>query len=310
MVTAEVHSAAALRHSRQMESHRDRLPDFIAVGPPRTGTTWLHRMLGGHVGLPRAIKETQFFVWNYSLGLDWYRWYFRGAPRHLPVGEIAPTYFDHPEARERIRTAIPRCRIVISLRDPVTRVYSQYKAWHRAGLVEGPFDYAAQCDQLGASSSYAFNVREWRKVFGADNVLVTFYDDLRSSPQAYLDSICSFIGIARIDLRQARDADDPVNPSDTGPRSMRLARAAIRLRDALVRRRCARLASLLWDGTFLFRLCLSGGPAQLPLAPEIDADLRERLRPEIEDLEQLLGRDLSSWKLPVTRASGAISSRA
>ncbi len=295
-----------------MDRDLDRLPDFIAVGPPRTGTTWLHRMLSGHVGLPRAIKETQFFVWNYSLGLDWYQWYFRGAPRHLPLGEIAPTYFDHPEARERIRAAIPRCRIVVSLRDPVARVYSQYKAWHRAGLIEGSFDYAAQRDQLGASSSYAFNVREWRKVFGADNVLVTFYDDLRSDPQAYLDSICSFIGIARIDLRHARDADDPVNPSDSGPRSLRLARAAMRLRDALVRRRCARLASLLWDGSFLFRLCLSGGPAQPPLLPDIEAALRERLRPETEDLEQLVARDLSAWKLPKARqqARSAITSRA
>ena len=287
-----------------MAPNADRLPDFIAVGPPRTGTTWLHRMLTGHVGLPRAIKETQFFVWNYSLGLDWYRYYFRGAPRHLPLGEIAPTYFDHPEARERISAAIPRCRIVISLRDPVARVYSQYKAWHRAGLIEGPFDYARQCDQLGASSSYAFNIREWRKVFGADNVLVTFYDDLRSDPQAYLDSICPFIGIARIDLRNARGADDPINPSDTGPRSMRLARAAMRLRDELVRRRYPWLASLLWDGTFLFRLCLSGGPILPPLAPGIEATLRERLRPEIEDLEQLLGRDLSAWKIPKPRRSG------
>ncbi len=295
-----------------MDRGADRLPDFIAVGPPRTGTTWLHRMLTGHVGLPRAIKETQYFVWNYSLGLDWYRWSFRGAPRHLPLGEIAPTYFDHPEARERIRAAIPRCRILISLRDPVSRVYSQYKTWHRAGLIEGPFDYSVQRDQLGASSSYAFNIRQWRETFGAENVLVTLYDDLRSDAQAYLDSICTFIGVARIDLRHVRDADDPVNPSDTGPRSMRVARAAMRLRDELVRRRYARLASLLWDGTFLFRFCLSGGPAQPSLAPDLEAELRERLRPEIEDLEQLLGRDLSAWKLPRAwrQARGAINSPA
>lgn len=110
-----------------------RLPDFIVIGPPRTGTTWLHRVLEGHVGLPAGIKETQFFSWNHGQGLQWYHSFFRDIPLALPAGEIAPACFDHPEARERIAALIPHCRIVCTLRDPVARLYSQYKAWHRVG---------------------------------------------------------------------------------------------------------------------------------------------------------------------------------
>jgi hypothetical protein len=88
------------------------LPSFIAVGPTRTATTWLYQVLKGHIGLPSGIKETQFFIWNYDLGLTWYRRHFRNCSPHLPVMEIAPTYFDSPEARERVKLHIPECKII------------------------------------------------------------------------------------------------------------------------------------------------------------------------------------------------------
>jgi hypothetical protein len=43
----------------------------------RTGTTWLHRMLEGHVDLPQGDKKTQFFTTFYSKGIDWYAHHFR-----------------------------------------------------------------------------------------------------------------------------------------------------------------------------------------------------------------------------------------
>jgi Sulfotransferase domain len=280
-----------------------RLPDFIAVGPPRTGTTWLHRALSGHVGLPAGIKETQFFRWNYSMGLDWYRSFFSDCPAGLPIGEIAPTYFDSMEARERIAQAIPRCRIICSLRDPVDRLYSHYKAWHRAALIEGPFDYARLREQLGAANSYAFNVRAWRETFGADNVLVVLYDDLRADPQAYLDSICAFIGIAKIDLATSAVGAEAINLSERGPRNLRIARWAHARRVRLIRQKRINLARFIEAGMPLWRFFFASGPLYPPLDPDTDAQLRRQLRPEIEELESVLGRDLSAWKTSVDQAS-------
>ncbi len=287
---------------------KGRLPDFLAVGPPRTGTTWLHGVLTGHVGLPSGIKETQFFAWNYELGLEWYLSYFREASPHLPLGEIAPTYFDHPQARTRIAEIIPECRIICSLRDPIERVYSQYKAWRRAGLVEGPFDYEAQRTRLAASASYASNLRAWLSMFDASNVLVTLYDDLRADPQAYINSICGFIGIPRIDLSGSPRAADPVNRSEEEPRSMMLARQIRKVRDLLIRRRW-RLARLLEAGSPLWNLFFTGGKPYPPLDSAVDRRLRELLLPEIEDLESVLGRDLSAWKLPSSKGGERLAAR-
>ena len=88
-----------------------RLPDFLGVGPPRTATSWLDAVLRGHVGLPHDIKEVDFFVGNYSRGIDWYKSYFRDCDPNLPAGEICPSYFGSAEAREQIGRASCRERV-------------------------------------------------------------------------------------------------------------------------------------------------------------------------------------------------------
>src|SRR5579863_8320683 len=94
-----------------------RLPDFIHIGPPRTGTTWLHEVLTGHVGLPQGIKETSFFDDRYDLGVKWYADFFADCPGSLPVGEMAPTYFSNNLARARIRKHLPNCKLICTFRE-------------------------------------------------------------------------------------------------------------------------------------------------------------------------------------------------
>jgi hypothetical protein len=290
------------RRTRQLRAPEDRktkglrLPDFIAVGPPRTGTTWLDRVLRDHVALPGEVKETQFFLWNYHLGVDWYRQFFRNCDTELVMGEIAPTYFDQSVARERIAEVIPDCKIVCTLRDPVARAYSHYKTWHRAGLISGPFDFQKQYRRLGANGSYADNVSAWRKYFGAENVLILLYDDLVTDRASYLENLCDFIDIAPIDLQDTRWDREKAAEALELPRNLTLARLGGRLRTYLTRRQSLRLAHHFESGKPLWRLLFAGGPRYPRLDPETEASLRQRFIPEIEELERLLGRDLTAWK--------------
>ncbi|HEX4209254.1 MAG TPA: sulfotransferase domain-containing protein, partial [Candidatus Binataceae bacterium] len=156
-----------------MRSVTARLPAYIAVGPTRTATTWLHQVLDGHVGLPEGVKETQFFIWNYNLGLPWYRWHFRNCPPNLPAMEIAPTYFDSPEARQRLKLHIPDSKIICTLRDPVARAWSHYKHWQQRGLIKGPFAEAAFThSQIVSAGRYADHIRAWQEDFGTANVMI------------------------------------------------------------------------------------------------------------------------------------------
>ena len=280
------------------------MPGFIAVGPTRTATTWLYRLLDGRIGLPDGIKETQFFIWNYNLGLDWYRWHFRNCPPDRPCMEIAPTYFDSPEARSRIKLHIPDCRIICTLRDPVERAWSHYKHWRQRGLIKAPFAAAAFTHrQIISAGRYAEHIREWQNDFGAANVLILLYDDLLTDQQRYLDKLTCFLGFPAIDLSQSPLAGERVNHAERMPLSHRSARRARKIRDLLIRRRLYRLVRA---GEPIFQAFFNGGDPYPALDPGLERQLRDHLAPEVAKLEELLGRDLARWK-PSTPARPTIA---
>jgi Sulfotransferase domain len=269
-----------------------RLPDFLGVGPPRGATTWLDSVLRGHVGLPRDIKEVDFFVKNYARGIEWYKGYFAGCDPTLPAGEICPSYFGSDEALARIAEHIPNCKIICSFRDPVEMIYSFYKlarrnVWTRSDDFETyiPEDWGRQAARL----------QKWQATFGRDNVLTCLYDDLEADPQSYLDPICDFIGIKRFEIRNSPIATQRVNSFPSQPKNPRLARRARKLRDWLGAHEAHATARLLTRIGF-WRYCFERGEGFAALKPEVEARLRDRFRPEVEALEELLGRDLDAWK--------------
>jgi hypothetical protein len=278
-----------------------RLPNVIAIGPPRTSTTWLEKILRGRVGLPAGTKETQFFVGRYGLGIEWYAAHFRDCPPDLPIAEFAPTYFDSPQARERIARDLPDCRLICTLRDPVERFYSHYRLWRKIGYTKTPFERAAFGHrQLLNTTLYADHLAGWFDRFGRERVAVMFQEDLLADRQKFLDTICDFIGIARFDVGAIPWADKPVHSMDEAPRSFRLARRAQYVRVMMQRFRLYRLEKLCDP---LFEYCFSGGGAFPPLEPELEARIRESMRPQVEKLEKLLGRDLTHWKTGEVRSA-------
>ncbi|MGC1191000.1 MAG: sulfotransferase domain-containing protein [Candidatus Binatus sp.] len=275
-----------------------RLPGFIHVGPPRTGTTWLHEALKGHIGLPK-IKETRFFDTYYNRGIEWYCNTFDDYPPDVPAGEMGPTYFSNAVARERIKLHIPDCKIIITLREPAARLYSMYRL-ARAGrhpaedTFEGYWRYQIDCG--GDLCSYAAQLLRWQAAFGKSRVLVRFYEDLNSDPQGYLDSVCDFIGAHRVKLDPARAGSAKVYSAPAAAHS-----SAIGWRSfaALywVSRHGARPLIELGRRTALGKMLRRKFVEDFqPLSPERADEIRAMTLPETEDLERITGRDLSSWK--------------
>ncbi|MGD1026192.1 sulfotransferase family protein [Candidatus Binatus soli] len=274
-----------------------RLPDFIAVGPPRTATTWLHEVLKGHVGLPLDIKETDFFSKHYDKGIDWYADYFRHCPPAIKIGELCATYFASPEARERIARHLPECRIICTLRDPVDRSYSFYRLLRRHAWTKLPFEEAAaKHREIREQNRYAFHLAGWQRQFGADHVLVGLYDDFEADAQAFVDRVTAFVGIDRIVIPPGR-AFERVHPIETAPPSRRLVRATRQIITWMHSRRMHR-AAIRFRKSALGRFVYEGGRPYGPLAPDVEARVRELYRPEVEALEELLAIDLSAWKKP------------
>ena len=190
-----------------------------------------------HVGLPQGVKETDFFVWQYSKGLEWYAAHFQNCPLHRPIGEFSPNYFGGTQTRERIARDIPGCKIICTLRDPVERAYSHYRKMREGEYFSGSFEECLeQRRNVLNGPRYAYHIRVWRRLFGAEKVRVLIQDDLKSNPQDYLNQVCDFIEIPQNRLANSASQRRMVNAIPNLPRNARISRTARILRDRLQKR--------------------------------------------------------------------------
>ena len=271
-----------------------RLPSFIHVGPPRAGTTWLHEKMMGHVGVPRG-KETRFFDINYDRGVEWYCSLFGDYPADVPAGEMAPTYFSNALARERIKSLIPDCKIIVTFREPAARIYSLYRLIRSGSRpVSDTFDeyWRFQIDSGADLCSYATHLKRWQAAFGKSRVLVLFYEDLDSDPQGYLDSICDFIGARRIALEQSTAASLKTYAVPTSAHSSAIGRRMYEAVNWASLHGARPLVSFGQRTAFwktLRRKLVKDFP---PLSNETAGQIRAMTLPETEELEQITGRNL------------------
>jgi hypothetical protein len=177
------------------------LPNFLYLGPGKSGSTWLHEVLVQHpeVYLTEA-KDLYFFSRYYDRGLDWYQAQFRDArPEHAVVGEVSPDYLFRPEVPQRIRDSLgPDVRLAVTLREPADRAFSSYLYLRKHGLAQPGFRETAEASpELIDEGRYATHLRRYLRYFEAKAFHVGVFDDLTADPQAYLDDVTDWLGIER-----------------------------------------------------------------------------------------------------------------
>lgn len=278
--------------------------DFLAVGPQRTGTTWLDRMLRAHPALclPKNVKETRFFDQHRGKGKAWYAWHFRHCQTGQQCGEVAPTCLDVPEALRRIRANHPGCKIIVSLRDPAERAFSLYLHHRRKGRVRGTFREAvARIPRIVEAGHYARHVPGWIRAFGRDHVHFVLLEDIKARPERTLERLYTFLGVSPAEASSAV-AEEKVNVA-TMTRFPRLARAAAALATKLRARRLHRLVE--WGKRLgLKRVFASGSEAKIPeLSPDERQELTATYACDIAYVEEVLGRDLAGWSQAVNESS-------
>jgi LPS sulfotransferase NodH len=275
-----------------------KLPSFIVVGPPRTGTSWLHEVLSEHADLPDPTKETRFFDLHFDRGLGWYLDHFSSAHEGRPRGEVAPTYFRSAAARDRIAQTIPGVKLVFIFRHPVQRLVSLYRLKRAYGRLSLNLDEALERDpELVETSLYATNLREWQSKFSREQLSINLYEDLSSNPQAFVDRLSDFLEIPRFQLREAQLKQVYSTARMTEPRNLLATRVATIVADWCKARRLDHVVAGV-KNSHLIKLFLGGGAPFPDIPTETLRKIRTQMLCEIEQLEEILGRDLSHWKSP------------
>lgn len=107
---------------------------LFIVGAQRSGSTYLYEMLDSHpqVSMIRPVRPEPKFFMNKELverGKDYYEetYFPENKPGTKYFGEKSTSYIESPEAARRIKEFYPDARILMILRDPVMRAYSNYR---------------------------------------------------------------------------------------------------------------------------------------------------------------------------------------
>lgn len=179
-----------------------RLPNFLYVGPDKAGSSWLHEMLIKHpdVYLTPA-KDLYYFDRYYDRGSAWYGAQFRDARSETVVGEVCQDYLFHPEAAVRIHATLGPVKLMVCLRDPVERAWSSYLYMRKHGIGPDTFGEALRSrSELLDHGRYASGLDRFLELFPREMVHVALFDDLVADPQAFLDEVTDFLGIAPLPL--------------------------------------------------------------------------------------------------------------
>jgi len=149
----------------------------------------------------------------------WYRSLFSPGLGELS-GEFTPNYSALSAAGvARAHAVAPDARILFIMRDPIDRGWSAAKMT-LAGKPGRPFDSVSE-DEFRAYlagdwesdlGNYVRTLELWSQVYGADRVLVLFYDEIVEDPVRLLRRICEFLRL-EWDPATAKDADRVINPS-------------------------------------------------------------------------------------------------
>jgi len=103
-------------------------PDFLYIGPDKSGSTWLYSILNAHPQcFVPVLKDIYFFDRYYDKGWNWYSAFFEQTPKNVNVrGELSHDYLFSKLAAERIKSDLPSIKLLSILRNPVDRAYSHY----------------------------------------------------------------------------------------------------------------------------------------------------------------------------------------
>jgi len=208
-------------------------PSFLICGGQRCGTTSLYRALAGHPAVLKAVlhKGVHYFDTSYERGMGWYKAHFpllRTAQRiteryGVPAQtfESSPYYMYHPQAAARIARDLPRAKLIVLVRDPVERAYSQhhhevardFEPEHDFGAAlaleparlhrqeerladdPGHYSFAHQHHAYRARGEYARYLSVMAQHVGRERIHVVESERFFARPAEVYDEVCDFLGL-------------------------------------------------------------------------------------------------------------------
>ncbi|MGA1133279.1 MAG: sulfotransferase family protein [Prochlorotrichaceae cyanobacterium] len=305
-------------------------PNFFIVGAPKCGTTALFTYLGEHPEiytpyLPDSLealqggkKELNFFGSDLDFGrpsLAEYLRYYEAADQEAHLGESSVFYLASHTAASEIYQFCPEARILMMLRNPVDMMYS----WHSQLLFWGDEnietfgealaaepqrrkgenlparrDHPSPCYLYRDIARYTEQIQRYFKVFKQEQIQIIIFDDFKANPQAVYHSVLEFLGCQD----QTFEPNFAVVNANKTIRNRGL-QQLLRHQPGFVRSLKTLVPPFLRKN---MRKTIEDyntkSESRQPLSAELQSQLKQEFKVEVEALSQLLNRDLTHWTSP------------
>ncbi|XP_011357280.1 heparan sulfate glucosamine 3-O-sulfotransferase 3A1 [Pteropus vampyrus] len=184
------------------------LPQAIIIGVKKGGTRALLEFLRVHPDVRAVGAEPHFFDRSYDKGLSWYRDLMPRTLEGQITMEKTPSYFVTREAPARISAMSKDTKLIVVVRDPVTRAISDYtqtlskrpdiptfESLTFKNRTTGLIDTSWSAIQIGI---YAKHLEHWLRHFPISQMLFVSGERLISDPAGELGRVQDFLGLKRI----------------------------------------------------------------------------------------------------------------
>jgi hypothetical protein len=272
------------------------LPDFLIIGAPKAGTTWLVSCLRRHPDVFIPLEELHYWTTPALLGEThaWYQQKFESARPGQLIGENSNSYLIRPEAAQRIYRHLPAAKLITVLRNPVDRAYSGYCMRLRYGDVAEDIerfldpDRSTQPDIL-RNSLYYQKLGPYLACFPRSQMHFLIFDDVRDRPGEALAELCRFLGVApRVDEMLIEEKINARERPWPAPGILRALRTSDGLRSLARNLKGTKLHG--W-----IRAALTRELRYPALTPQLRQRMSAYFRDDVEQLSRLVGRDLGVW---------------
>ena len=225
-----------------------RLPDFVAVGPQRTGTTWLHANLRYHPEIFLSEPKELFFfsrlktpdspkfqsndlawylqffhdpAWRFALKTTISLWKYRRLYRPRVRGEATASYatVDRDVIRE-IAVLNPDIKVILMIRDPIDRAWSHAKKdlvrnrnRRISDVAESEFTAFFSDAYQRQCARYVEHYDNWAAHLKDGHLLACVFDDIASGPEELLLKVMSFLSVTSDKRYIDRAVREAVNPT-------------------------------------------------------------------------------------------------
>ena len=195
-----------------VDKNNKRLPNTILLTVPKTGSTSLYNAFKQHKDICVPLsKETWYFTNNSSKDIDWYADQFNHRKNEKIICDFVSTHIYSPGFAKKLKNTLPSAKIILLLRDPVSRCVSHYLHEVRLGnetrSLEQALSYETQVlkDKNVKYSNLAYRdigsiykkrSEELLEVFTNKNVMFVLLEELVNEQKLTLEKIWNFLEIS------------------------------------------------------------------------------------------------------------------